>query len=50
MYNAIKTLSETDVAAKAISGWMDGWKSLGGVKYRAAYAANKLFAPKVLFA
>ena len=20
--------------------WMDGWKSPGGVKYRAAYAAN----------
>ena len=22
--------------------WMDGWKSPGGVKYRAAYAANEL--------
>ena len=34
-----KTLSETDVAAKAISG-LDGWINPGGVKYRAAYAAN----------
>ena len=22
--------------------WMDGWKSPGGVKYRAAYTANKV--------
>ena len=37
-------LSETDVPAKAISGWIGwdwmGW-SLGGEKYTAAYAANK---------
>ena len=37
------TPSETDVAAQAISGWdgigWDEW-SLGGLKYRAAFAAN----------
>ena len=30
---------QTDVAPQAISGL--GWKSPGGVRYRAAYAANK---------